>query len=261
MSDRLRSLAKALREEAIPHNKANTPVNEGFASGLVHAADRIEAALTEQPDATAPASTEGAISGVVSLPNPDEKKCFPAIVKGCEGYKCVCCNKEPTPRHLKINYVYTPLCEDCIAKLVASGYPARELPPVAPPQETVPLCAYCGLPPAEHGTNACGGFFGKPVALPEQVSEEQVRSCWRGDQDGYPDFAAMTVAFNALLRSPASTSGKETLEPSLTLKQVLEILYHGRTMVNFSHVPSVTRAIDWLSQEFRDAAKESRDGH
>jgi len=30
-------------------------------------------------------------------------------------------------------------------------------------------------------------------------SEEQVRSCWRGDEDGYPDFKAMTVALNALL--------------------------------------------------------------
>ena len=28
-------------------------------------------------------------------------------------------------------------------------------------------------------------------------------------------------------------------------------------MVNFNHVPSVTRAIDWLSQEFRDAIAES----
>src|SRR5579859_2159691 len=38
-------------------------------------------------------------------------------------------------------------------------------------------------------------------------SEEQVRSCWRGDRDGYPDFPAMTAALNALLGAapPASS--------------------------------------------------------
>jgi uncharacterized protein with PhoU and TrkA domain len=42
-------------------------------------------------------------------------------------------------------------------------------------------------------------------------------------------------------------------ETALNRKQIMEILYHGRTMVNFHHVPEVTRAIDWLSQEFADA--------
>ena len=41
----------------------------------------------------------------------------------------------------------------------------------------------------------------------------------------------------------------------LSLAEILEVLYRGRTMVNFSHVPSVTRAIDWLSQEFREAVE------
>jgi hypothetical protein len=42
-------------------------------------------------------------------------------------------------------------------------------------------------------------------------------------------------------------------EPALNRKQIMEILYHGRTRVNFHHVPEVTRAIDWLNQEFTDA--------
>jgi hypothetical protein len=45
-------LVNELREEAIPHNKANTPVNEGFASGLVHAADRLAAALAAEGQGT-----------------------------------------------------------------------------------------------------------------------------------------------------------------------------------------------------------------
>lgn len=90
-------------------------------------------AMPSAPQGAGTVSEEQATSGVVVLPNDNEKKCFPSIVKGCEGYKCVCCEKEPTPRHLKINYVYTPLCEDCIAKLVASGQP-----PSAPAKETAP---------------------------------------------------------------------------------------------------------------------------
>lgn len=42
-------------------------------------------------------------------------------------------------------------------------------------------------------------------------------------------------------------------EPSLTLKQIMNVLYRGRTMTNFSHVPGVTRAIDWLAQDFEKA--------
>lgn len=46
-------------------------------------------------------------------------------------------------------------------------------------------------------------------------------------------------------------------QPSLTLEQILRILYRGRTMTNFSHVPEVTRAIDWLCMDFRKALEPS----
>jgi hypothetical protein len=42
-------------------------------------------------------------------------------------------------------------------------------------------------------------------------------------------------------------------QPTLTLKQIQSVLYHGRTAVNFGHVPEVSRALDWLAHDFRKA--------
>jgi hypothetical protein len=68
----------------------------------------------------------------------------------------------------------------------------------------------------------------------------------------YGPQAVLDQIDRALAQPPESAEGA----PSLTLKQILDVLYKGRTMVNFSHVPEVTRAIDWLSQDFRSALAE-----
>jgi hypothetical protein len=56
---------------------------------------------------------------------------------------------------------------------------------------------------------------------------------------------------------PHQPAPPEESEHTLTLKEILDVLYKGRTMTNFNHVPSVTRAIDWLSQDFRAALAHS----
>ena len=102
-------------------------------------ADELEAALAQ--------SQVPATSGVVALPDSISKKRGPAIVKGCDGYKCLCCEGEPTPRHLRLRNTYYPLCENCIAELLAA--PADPAP--AGPQVR---CSACGADLSNYPTSA-----------------------------------------------------------------------------------------------------------
>jgi hypothetical protein len=84
------------------------------------------AALQLERDALRIASSSGVVS-IDKIGTPRE----PAIVDGCEGYPCVCCDKKPTTKHLRLRWTYYPLCNDCWETLSqaltpVSGEPARK---------------------------------------------------------------------------------------------------------------------------------------
>lgn len=174
--------------------------------------EHLFAAITAQPDATAPATFS-------QMGHPQNLALSEQCCDACgiaffflEAKDGDCSTQDVT------------FCPGCgtprkIESGDASGHPTREPPPVAPPykgpiKQPCSACSAGDTAMEHHDHEYVKPEFRTvaPAVPPAQVlSEEQVKSCWRGDQDGYPDFAAMTVAFNATLRSPASTSGKETL--------------------------------------------------
>jgi hypothetical protein len=70
---------------------------------------------------------EPASSGAVAIDNIGTPR-EPAVVKGCEGYRCLCCDNQSTTKHLRLRWTYYPICDACWDIIFAALMTARKQP-------------------------------------------------------------------------------------------------------------------------------------